>query len=483
MLAVTLVLLIVYLAAMLWLGEYAQKKSTGKTEADFFVTGWTTGYIGISFSIAATFASAGYVMGTIGKFYGEPAAVTGYAFGTTFAPFLLWFIGKRLWPLGRKYHYSTYTDLIGDFYRSEKLRVVISIVICVFFAPYLAVNLMGPGILLAQASGGAIPFWVGALAFGAVTTVYTLRGGMRAVVWTDIAQTIIMIVGFFILIPIVYVFAGGWAAVWEKLPDKIALYATGGGSFWMVFSWFWIVGFMQAGNPDRAFRLLIAKDIESIRKGVIASLVLLNLWSLIGFFLGWGLAVAMPGVTPTDEVVGAAINKYAPYLMPMFMVMVWAGGMSTLDSGMIGIGAMLTKDVYRRNVNPAATEEQVFRLSGTITIALGAFALVVALINPKELWYFIAAAAAVAMQWLPLIVGALYWRRATLPAAWAGFLGGSLVTILFLYVLRCPIPGPGGAAILGMAVNVALFVLVSLGTRPMEEKHTALYQGIFGPAR
>jgi len=479
MLTITLIILIAYLIFMLWIGNYAASKSTGKTEADYFVTGWTTSYIGISFSIAATFASGAYVLGTIGVFYGNPANLTGYAFGTTFAPFLLWIIGRRIWAIGRKYGYSTFTDLIGDFYQSEKLRVVVSVLICIFFAPYLAVNFMAPAILLKQASGGAIPFWVSGLAFGVITIIYTWRGGMRAVIWTDIAQALIMIVGFAIIIPLMFGVGGGWYSVWEKLPEKIATYKPGGGSFWIVLSWFWIVGFMQTGNPDRAFRLLVAKDLGHIKKGCLASLVLLTIWSVVGFFLGWGLAVAVPGIAKTDLAFGEAVNKFMPYMMPVLMVVVWAGGMSTLDSGMIAISAMLTKDVYRRNINPRATDEQVYKLGQKIGLALGVIAFMLAILDLKSLWFFVGAGAAIAMQWTPMIIGALYWKRATTAGAWAGILVGVGITALFYYVIKCPIPGPGGAAIIGMVANIVAYFLVSLATKPLEPAHIAKYQGMF----
>jgi len=474
-----IIILVPYLLFMLWIGNYAASKSTGKTEADYFVTGWKTSWIGVSFSIAATFASGAYVLGTIGVFYGNPANLTGYAFGTTFAPFMLWILGRRIWALGRKYGYSTFTDLIGDFYQSEKLRVVVSILICIFFAPYLAVNFMAPAILFQQVSGGAVPFWASCLVFGLITTIYTWRGGMRAVIWTDIAQTIIMIVGFAIIIPILLNIGGGWSAVWEKLPEKIATYKPDGGSFWIVLSWFWIVGFMQTGNPDRAFRLLTASSLGQIRKGVLASLVLLTIWSVVGFFLGWSLAVVLPGIAKTDMAFGEAINKFIPWTMPVLMVVVWAGGMSTLDSGMIAISAMLTKDVYRRNINRQATDEQVYRVGQRISIALGVFAFILAMLNLKTLWFFVGAGAAVAMQWTPSIIAALYWKKATTAGAWAGILTGIGLTALFYYVVKCPIPGPGGAAIIGMVANVLALVLVSSATRPMDGKHVAKYQGIF----
>jgi Na+/proline symporter len=357
--------------------------------------------------------------------------------------------------------------------------VVVSILICIFFAPYLAVNFMAPAILTTQVSGGAINFWVSCIVFGVITTIYTWRAGMRGVIWTDIAQTSIMIVGFAIIIPLMFGVAGGWETVWQKLPEKIATYKPGGGSFWIVLSWFWIVGFMQTGNPDRAFRLLVAKDLGQIRKGCLASLVLLTIWTVVGFSLGWSLAVVVPGVAKTDLAFGEAVSKFMPYMMPVLMVVVWAGGMSTLDSGMIAISAMLTKDVYRRNINPQATDEKVYKVGQGITIVLGVFAFVLALLNLKTLWFFVGAGAAVAMQWTPSIIAALYWKRATTAGAWSGILSGIGITALFYYVIKCPIPGPGGAAIIGMVVNVLALILVSSATRPLDEKHVAKYQGIF----
>ena len=271
---------------MLWIGNYAAAHSTGITEADYFVTGWKTSWIGISFSIAATFASGAFVLGTIGVFYGNPSALTGYAFGTTFAPFLLWILGRRIWAIGRKYGYSTFTDLIGDYYQSEKLRVVVSILICIFFAPYLAVNFIAPAILITQVTGGGpAVFWLSCLVFGVITTIYTWRGGMRAVIWTDIAQTIIMIIGFAIIIPILFGIGGGWSAVWEELQKKslpINPMAGASGSC--------SPGSESLGSCNREPRqgvpFIGASDPRSIRKGCIASIVLLTIWSLVGFFLG-----------------------------------------------------------------------------------------------------------------------------------------------------------------------------------------------------
>jgi Na+/proline symporter len=146
---------------------------------------------------------------------------------------------------------------------------------------------------------------------------------------------------------------------------------------------------------------------------------------------------------------------------------------------MIAISAMLTKDVYRRNINPKADDLRVYRVGQGINIVLGVFAFILAMLNLKTLWFFVGAGAAVAMQWTPAIIAALYWKRATTAGAWAGILGGVGITALFYYVIQCPIPGPGGPAILGMVANVLALVLVSLSTTPLDQTHIAKYQGAF----
>jgi len=149
---------------------------------------------------------------------------------------------------------------------------------------------------------------------------------------------------------------------------------------------------------------------------------------------------------------------------------------------LIAISAMISKDVYRRNINPQATDAQVYKLGQRINVVVGTLAFFIAIMNLKTLWFFVGSTAAIAMQWTPLILGALYWKRASTAGAWAGFLVGVGLTALFYYLVACPIPGPGGPAIIGFVANVILFVIVSLATKPIEQTHVAKFQGIFRTA-
>jgi solute:Na+ symporter, SSS family len=471
-----------YILIVLGIALAARIKQVDKSEHDFFITSWKTGWVGISFSIAATSGSAGFVMGTIGAFYMNPPALTGYVFGMLFAPLVLWFVGRRLWPIGRRDGFITYTDFIGDFYRSERLRVVVSVLVVTFFAPYFAVNLMAPGLLLQALTGGVIPYWVGVILMAVIGTGYVLLGGMRAVIWTDIAQALVIYITFLTLIPVVVYAAGGFDHIIASIPAQSFTYDFSWNMWMLVVSWMVLLGLMQPSNPDRAFRLLAASSLSTIQRGAIASCVLLGLSATIAMSLAWIFRVLLPGVGNPDLVMPMGIAQYAMYLMPLFIVAVWAGGMSTLDSGLMACTSMLTRDVYTRNINPQASPPQVMRLSRILIVLLGIFATFVALAEPPFLWYLIGAAGGVAMQWLPAMLFGLYWRRANAPAAWAGILSGMTVTVLFQYVFTSPWPGPGGPAIMGLGVQVPLYVIVALLTKPQPEAHLERYQGLFRSA-
>ncbi len=471
-----------YIVVVLGIALAARRKQVDKSAHDFFVTNWKTGWVGISFSIAATSGSAGFVMGTIGVFYTNPPALSGYVFGMLFAPLILWFVGRRLWPLGRRDGFITYTDFIGDFYQSERLRVVVSVLVVTFFAPYFAVNLMAPGLLLQALTGGAIPYWAGVLLMAVIGTGYVLLGGMRAVIWTDIAQALVIYITFLTLIPVVVYAAGGVDGIVASIPAQSLTYDFSWNMWMLVISWMVLLGLMQPSNPDRAFRLLAANSLATIQRGAIASCVLLGLSATIAMSLAWTFRALLPGVGNPDLVMPLGIAQHAMYLMPLFIVAVWAGGMSTLDSGLMACTAMLTQDVYKRNINPEATSARVMMLSRILVVLFGVFATFVALAEPPFLWYLIGAAGGVAMQWLPAMLFGLYWRRANAPAAWAGIMSGMAVTVLFQYVFTSPWPGPGGPAIMGFGVQLPLYVTVALLTRPQPEAHLERYQGIFRKA-
>ncbi|MBI4250865.1 MAG: hypothetical protein HY618_00260, partial [Candidatus Tectomicrobia bacterium] len=176
--------LIVYLIVTAWV---AWKYSTGvETEEDYYVAGRSVGPFANTMSIVATIASGGIYLGTVGFFYDHGVNFLGYGFAYILMVFGLWFVGRRLWPVGKKFNYSTPQDFYGDFYQSEFLRLLGAVGSIIFLIPYYASNAVAMGTILERFAG--LPYVWGVLLLVVFTVIYTTYGGMRAVIYTDVLQ-------------------------------------------------------------------------------------------------------------------------------------------------------------------------------------------------------------------------------------------------------------------------------------------------------
>src|SRR5699024_12813739 len=120
--------------------------------------------------------------------------LTSFAWNILFG-YLYFVVGKRIWYLGKKFDYVTPSDLLGDFYNSEKVRIIVGLIVLIFTIPYLQIQLTGGAYLIELASGGVIPLWLAALLFYAVIITYVWVGGMRALAWTDIIYGALLFFG------------------------------------------------------------------------------------------------------------------------------------------------------------------------------------------------------------------------------------------------------------------------------------------------
>lgn len=467
-----LVLVFGYIIAMFAVGYFALANRVDKSESEFFVTKWGMGWVGISFSFAATFASAGYVLGTMGVFYNDPVGLTGYTMGVMFAPIVWWVLARKLYFVGRHNGYSTPTDPVADFYQSERLRLVVASVIIILFIPYMAVNLIAPAELLMIMTGGAIPYWAGLGLMGGVVFVYVYAGGMRGVIWTDVIQGTLIYTLFLIAIPIFVLEAGSYGGIVEAVGDTDVAFGQTDGTldtWFIVVGWILLISLMHAFMPDRTTRLYTAKNATTLKRAMLASAFLMAAFALLNIHFGWSANALGPETEVIDYAVVELTGEYVYWLLGLLIVVLWAGGMSTLGSGVIGMSAMLTKDIYRKNINPDATEDEVYSMGRYTVTGLILLAIVFSYNPPDYLWEFIAATATICIQLGPLLIGALYWTRSTEYGAYAGFLGGVAVAFVFTWIAEPPIPGTGGALAPSLLVNIILFIGVSLVTDGVDD--------------
>src|SRR4030065_2202726 len=167
-----------YLSSLLAIGAYAWRRSK-RTSEDYFVASRAIGRVVLFLSLAATNFSAFTFFGFAGAAYKFGLAYYGImAFGTGFMALSFYFIGKKVWQLGKKHGYITPPELIGDRFKSDTLRTLFLVVMIVFTLPYLATQAIGGGIAINQLTEGDVSDELGAVVVTVVILLYVNIGGM-----------------------------------------------------------------------------------------------------------------------------------------------------------------------------------------------------------------------------------------------------------------------------------------------------------------
>src|SRR5699024_11550933 len=108
-------------------GSYAATKAEGSSD-EYFIQGRAMGSMAVCCTVAATWWSAFAFLGSNASFYTSgPIYLTACAWNIFFG-YLYFVVGKRVWFLGKKFNYVTPSDLLGEFYNSKKMRILVGFI-------------------------------------------------------------------------------------------------------------------------------------------------------------------------------------------------------------------------------------------------------------------------------------------------------------------------------------------------------------------
>lgn len=470
---VSIAVLSVYMLVVLGLGLAAWRLNPPETVEDYLLANrgisWFVGF----FSTAASQYSALIFLGFVGFYFnfGLAAfmAILGayvYITGSTY-----YFLGPRIWKIGRKRGHITPSDTVRDYYDSPLLGYVVAIGLILALIPYLQVQFTGVGIVLSLATGGQVPIVVGAAIVAAIIGVYTWFGGMRSVAWVDTLQGVMLLGGTAIGgIVLVFVVGGGYEAAYgELLANYSGLLAIPGPRG--VFTWPYIMTFGIAVflgwifHPHMWMRLHYFKSGRAVENlpwfmGLTNWLGNLGTWSVVlaGVLL-------IPQAAP-DQFILLMYREFFPTVVfALIAAAALAAMMSSASSQCHGIGAVVSRDLSSK-LRPRWNDDRhviVARLA-TVVAIVGAFGL--STLGIEFLLTSGAAAAALGASLVfPQVTAAVYgWEWPTTEAAIAGSVLGGLTTLVLLTVpgIESPLGLYGG--FWGVALNVAVFVIGSYVT-------------------
>lgn len=443
------IILIAYMALMLLIGLWAAKRV--KSSEDWFVGGremgpWIT-------ALAHGSSSVGGGMYIAGPQYGWEAGASSLwaAPGDVFGPLLNFgIIARRMRRYTEKTKSLTIPDFFGHRYYSQGVKLLSVIIMLVAMVISLIVEYLAIGVLLSCITGWS--FEMSMLVGCVVVLIYTGAGGYLAVAYTDFVQSILMLIGLAVLIPVCISAAGGFSGITQSLyainPGLPTLwgedfYLKGAPMMIAGIALVYFVGYM--GQPHLVIKTVAIKDEKSIRLVPLIG-------GIFGFFLSFGVyilgmagrvifpdASALPGGSAEYIMPVLALTKLSPIMAGFLLACAFSAIMSTASALLLVIGSGAGSDLYHGFINPKASEKQVMRVTQVSTYVLGLVSAVLCFAPIFQVGIYQVtwiAWSVLSPAFIPLIIGGLYWKRGTKEGAYASLIVGSVTGFAWYYLLQ-----------------------------------------------
>jgi len=423
-----------YLIAITAFGSYFARFQ--KTTGDYFLTDRSVPWWAICFTIVATETS------TL-TFIGVPAAAytgnmvflqlaIGYVLGRLIVSAIFipaYFRGALVTSyqlLQRRFGTSINTATAGLFLITRSLAD--------------GIRLYATALVIAIVTGVPVPWTI--VALGGAMIVYTVRGGVAAVIWTDVVQMFVYLAGAaVVLIALLSQIPGGWSEVLRagEAAGKFRVLDLSWDPHRIYTLWAGVVGGMAltlATHGTDQFlvqRLLSARSSRDASRGLSLSgvfvFVQFTLFLLIGIML-FVYHQHVPLTSPlgrNDEILPRFILEHLPHGFVGFIIAAIVA--AALSPSVNAMAATSVNDFYLKFVNPAADEPTLMRLSRRLTIVWGLVQLCVALgaqwMNQSVLDAGLSVLSLTTGPVLAAFLLALLTRRVTATAMLIGMVGGA----------------------------------------------------------
>ena len=441
----------IYLVGMLLIGYLASRRI--KDSDDYLVAGRRMPWWMVTATVFASWWGGETVMGAAG------IAFTDGIMGTVYDP---WAIGGCLLIAGFFYMgiiREMKLRTLGSFFRLRYDQRTLNVVSWLFVPEYViwtAAQMLGMGKLAHVMLG--IPTEVGVLAGAAIIILYTLAGGMLAVAWTDFAQTIIILVGTIVLLPIAINAAGGLEVALAHVPaGHLQLFPAF--DDWNTWLW-WIAAFCGVGlgsipAPDLMQRAMIAKDTATAKRSTILAGV--GYWTLGMIPLALGIAAL--ALTQSGVLDATVINADPELIVPLMgktllppiagallVGALLAGLMSSADTALFAPATLLANDILApwlgKRKGAALPDRDLLRLTRWCVLGLGVIAAAISFVSDSLYTLLIIAFVYVwNVVFFPFTLG-IFWKRANAYGALAGMAAGFAVFMAGVVTQQTASPEP-----------------------------------------
>ncbi|XP_044519661.1 sodium-dependent multivitamin transporter [Gracilinanus agilis] len=385
---------ILLLVLSLAIGLYYARRGRGQnTVRQFLLANRSMGSLPVALSLLATFQSAVAVLGVPGEIY---------RFGTEY-----WFLGCS-YIIGLLVPAHIFIPIfyrlnISSAYEYLELRFTKTVRLCgtltfIFqMVIYMGVVLYAPALALNAVTG--FDLWGSVLALGIVCTIYTSLGGLKAVIWTDVFQTLVMFLGQIAIVVVGAAKVGGLGRVWDVAsqhgrisgidlnPDPFVRH-----TFWTlaiggIFMMLSLYGVNQAQVQRYLSSHTERAAILSCYAVFPCQQVTLCIGSLIGlvmfvYYLDYPLSPEQAQISSDQMVLHFVMDILGgiPGLPGLFVACLFSGSLSTISSAFNSLATVTIEDLIRPHF-PEISEERATLISKGLAVAYGLICLGMAYIS------------------------------------------------------------------------------------------------------
>lgn len=451
----------VYLLAMLGVGFFFLRRN--KTTDDYYVGGRKMSSLHIGLSVVATDVGGGFSIGLGGL---------GFVMGLSGSWLLFtgligaWLSGVLLIPkvskMARSKGFLSFPQFLAAVF-DKRVAMLAGIISAIGYLGFTSSQILA-GAKLASSTFTSLSMQNALLAMGVIAVMYTVLGGLKAVIYTDTIQWIVLMSGLVLVgIPVSYFAIGGMKTLRETIqPEFLSLTHV---SWQQIVNWMFTIIPIWFIGMTLYQRIYASRDTKTAQRGwLIAGLFEYPVMAFMGVILGMFARVALengmlPGYTDANLDAEMGLPVLLKTVLPVgFLGIVlsayFSAIMSTADSCLMAASGNILTDVLKKH-----DAKHGLKYSQLITLLVGILALFLALKMENVLELMLLSYAFMVSGMIVPVLMALFAKRPSARAAFFSmWVGGGTTLVLILTKLKLPLGLDPN--IFGMAGSLIIYIIV-----------------------
>lgn len=447
-------------------GVYAATKKQNTTE-DYLLAGRNVNSWAIALSALSTGQSGFLFTGQVGYAYSQGLSGIWLAIGWAIGDYLAWtLIFKRL----RQVSAASKAETVPAFLAQKQsgyrwITVIAALITIVFLGTYAAAQLLAGSKALNSLFGWDYSW--GIILGAIIVVIYCFSGGIRASIWTDSVQSIVMIGALLLLLLVTIDAGGGIGNLYRDLEqidaNLVSLFPSNLAWGFVPFLLGWLVaGFGVVGQPHILVRAMALDNADNMGKARDIKMTCGLFTAFAAIFIGLAGRVLLPEINdPELALLDLSQNLLPEILVGVMLAGLFAATISTADSQILSCSAALTQDIF-----PGLAKSYRFAKIGTLIVT--AIVLIIALVNNDSVFGLITFAWSILASGLGiLLILRSFALSVSTPTAIAMMLVG--IAGAMTWKLGLQLSGAVYEVLPGMLASLLAYFIFSQLTAPNEK--------------